>query len=302
MNDTIFINKFPIYVINLKTDITRRKYIKALFKRHNINYNLIMVDRFNYEPQNELKYKLNSSKMGCILSHLWCINDAINNSKNINDERFIIFEDDIIFHKQFEQLFKECITKLTSIPDLLMLGSIDFKINVHTTTVLNKEENIYYPKTNVLGAHANMYSVEFAKEFFNYKINTTDVLEFDFDYARFMSKYKIGVLFPNLVICELSTTNINHNFSPVNSLLFARYKKCFTHKFTYNDYEYMIITFIDFIKEEIQHEIVFKDIKEAISSFKLKKIPPHCKYDISTWLLNGTYTITDILNIIHEQE
>ena len=38
------LNKFPIYVINLKKDIYRRAYIKYLFKKLKINYTLIMVE------------------------------------------------------------------------------------------------------------------------------------------------------------------------------------------------------------------------------------------------------------------
>ena len=39
------LNDYPIYVINLKCDTIRRNYIKVLFKRHKINYNLLIVDK-----------------------------------------------------------------------------------------------------------------------------------------------------------------------------------------------------------------------------------------------------------------
>ena len=293
VGSNIFLNNYPIYVINLKKDVERRNYIKYLFKRHNINYNLIIVDNFKYENTQELlKYRIKENKLGCILSHLWCINNAINN----NYERFIIFEDDIVFHKHFDELFKKCISKLEKIPDLLMLGSIDFKIK-ENMCYLNAEENIYYPEKNILGAHANMYSINFAKEFLNYKLNVPKILEFDFDYCRFKNKYKIGICLPNLVVCELSTTNIEHHFSPTNLNSFARYKRSFPSGFTYNDYEYMIIVFIQFIKEEMESGITFKDMIEATESFYSKKLTKQTA-DVKTWLLNSIYKLNDILVII----
>ena len=66
------LNIFPIYVINLSKDKTRRNYIKYLFQKHKINYNLVIVDQFKYtqETINVLNNTIHSSKRGCILSHL----------------------------------------------------------------------------------------------------------------------------------------------------------------------------------------------------------------------------------------
>jgi len=294
LDNTIFLNNFPIYVINLKLDVLRRNYIKSLFERHNINYNLIIVDKFEYENTDQLiRCRIQNNKLGCILSHLWCINDAIKNSY----ERFIIFEDDIIFHKEFHKLFKECVSKTSVFPDLLMLGSIDFKIK-ENMCYLNKDEKIYYPKKNILGAHANMYGLNFAKEFLDYKLNVSKILEFDFDYAKFMDKYKIGICLPNLVVCELSTTNINHNFSPVNINSFNKYKRSFPIGFTYNDYEYMIIVFIQFIKEEMENGKVFKNINDATESFFFSKNRSVQTSEVIKWILNGKYDLNNILVII----
>jgi GR25 family glycosyltransferase involved in LPS biosynthesis len=291
------LNKFPIYVINLKSDVVRRNYIKLLFEKHKINYNLVIVEKFKYEkPEYFLKYnKTHAFKMGCILSHLWCINNAINN----NYENFIVFEDDIIFHKNFENLFVDMLFKLDDIPDLLMLGAIDFKINENITT-LNKYENIYYPKKNILGAHANMYKLDFAKDFLNYKLNSPKILEFDFDYFKVNetnnNKFKIGICLPNLVVCELSTTNINHNFSPTSSNGFSCYKRSFPNGFTYLDYEYMIIIFIQFMYDKNVGKINYCNIGEAITDFI--KLNNNSHKDLEKWLQNGTYSLEDLLVII----
>jgi GR25 family glycosyltransferase involved in LPS biosynthesis len=285
-----YINKYPIYVINLKKDVTRRKYIKYLFKKHKINYVLVTVESFKYKSYYEhLIYVMKPARMGCILSHLWCINNAVKN----NYERFIIFEDDIIFHKNFNEMFVNVTDEKNNDIDLLMLGAVDFLINKH---ICSLNENIYYPNVNVLGAHANLYKHDFAKAFLKYKLTTPKPLEFDYDYARFYKDYKVGVCSPNLVICELSTTNIDHHFSPIE-VGFDRYKRSFLEDFTYNDYEYITIVFIDFINENKDN---IKTIDEAYQLYMNNNIEKPNIEQILEWLKNGKYTLEDILEIIRD--
>ena len=59
--------------------------------------------------------------MGAYLSHMWCLRDAIIH----NYQKFIIFEDDIIFLKNFHEQFKKII--LHKNYDFLMLGASHFK-------------------------------------------------------------------------------------------------------------------------------------------------------------------------------
>lgn len=284
------LNQFPIYVINLKEDKYRRNYIKKLFKTHRINYVLVIVNRFKYPTSDGLtNYKLHSSKMGCILSHIWCINNAVLNKY----ERFIVFEDDIIFHKQF----RKCIQNVLSEDiDLLMLGALDTNINANMSK--NKENSpIYYPKTTILGAHANIYKHEFAKNFLNYKLNNNKVLEFDYEYIRFMNKYKIGICNPNLVICELSTTNIEHYFSPISVTGFERYKSFFPESFTYDDYEYMLIIFIQYIHDRIKEKKCYYSLQEMVKQFSTKYNNRNNSL-VSKWLLSSGYKREDVLEII----
>lgn len=288
------INKFPIYVINLKEDKTRRNYIKMLFMKYKINYSLIMVDKYKLKITENTRSKINTNApiLGCILSHLWCIKHAI--SKNY--ERFIIFEDDIIFHKNFDYMFKQILESHIENIDLLMLGALDKDLNKNLVNFKNTDL-IYYPTTNILGAHANIYKLEFAKTFLNYKLTSNKILEFDYDYKIFMHKFKIGVCMPNLVVCELSTSNIGHYFFP----LYPRhvsYKKWFHVNFTYDDYEYIIILFINFIKDKIEDcGYVFNNLQEMLDEFSVKYKISRDNY-IYKSMLNSGYTKNDILEII----
>ena len=224
------LNTFPIYVINLRDDKLRRNYIKHIFLKHQINYYLIIVDKFKYNSQRDcIRAKIHPSKLGCILSHLWCIQDAITNGYT----RFIIFEDDIIFHKKFKHLFNQIIdSDIINKTDMLMLGSIDVNLN-HNLTHFKNNESVYFPTKRILGAHANIYKLEFAKHFLNYKLNCEKILEFDTEYQAFMKDHKIGICMPNLVVCELSTTNINHHYSPFNGSGFNIFRSWFPQNFTY---------------------------------------------------------------------
>lgn len=283
------INNFPIYVINLREDKTRRNYIKMLFKKHKINYSLIVVERFR--NTSGIDMKIGNSILGCILSHLWCINNAIHK----NYKRFIIFEDDIIFHKNFDNLFKQIMNSYIENIDLLMLGALDTNLQTNLQKFNNKQL-VYYPTSNILGAHANIYKLEFAKEFLNYKLNSPKIIEFDYDYMEFINKFKIGICIPNLVICELSTTNISHHFSPLSNAAYERYKKWFPENFTYDDYEYIMIIFINFIKEKINNGVSFNDFEEMVTSFKRNYKNRNIEY-ISKSLLNSNYKKEDILEI-----
>ena len=118
---TNVLNEFPIYVINLKKDIYRRAYIKNLFKNLKINYNLIMVDKVTIDDKQKWNITQNFrhlGQLGCMLSHMFCLREAI----QLNHKKFIIFEDDIVFHKNFDNKISKYLTyNLEAITHILPL-------------------------------------------------------------------------------------------------------------------------------------------------------------------------------------
>ena len=94
------INK--IYVINLLENEIRRNYIMVLMKKLNINFTLVIVEKIPIEVYNIIHKISNISKpeAGCLISHLWCLNDIIKH----NYQNAVIFEDDIILHKNFKNI------------------------------------------------------------------------------------------------------------------------------------------------------------------------------------------------------
>ena len=259
INDTqikMYINSYFIFIINLDKDVIRRQYIKLLMKKMNINYNLIIVKPITKELFEETlkysKFKMRISEMGCCLSHLWCLNYAIQN----NIKKFIIFEDDIIFHKNFHTKF-ENITKDKHY-DFLMLGACDFNIkkNLRINDNVNNQLELYRPSENSLGGHANLYSIEFAKIFLKQKLNRFTSYDMDYKLLYKNKSLNIQICNPNLVVCELSTTNLNHDFSFFNAILEEKYySDCFIN-FNYHDYYFI---YLNIIQKCIDNNIIIEN-------------------------------------------
>lgn len=242
------INQVKIYVINLISNTIRYNYINTIMKKMDLNYTFIIVD---YPKEyiceliksiNRKTKKLNNGEIGCLLSHMWCLKKAIND--NIN--KFIIFEDDIIFHKKFNELFYNITNNQKY--DYLLLGASDYELKINTQN-MNTEQNVYTPKTRVAGAFAIMYSIEGAKYVYDFK--TKYMSSFDDGLIRIFKKFSktSGVCYPNLICAELSTTNLGHEFTSFknNNTEQIYYKHCYDNKFNFNDYHfiYLILFEID---------------------------------------------------------
>ena len=110
-NNEKFINRYvkQIYVINLASNPIKRNYIKFIMKKLNINYTIIVVQKIHINVYRHLSTgkSITHGEVGTLLSHMWCLRDAIKN----NYDKFIIFEDDIVFHKDFHKMFQEIVTQ-----------------------------------------------------------------------------------------------------------------------------------------------------------------------------------------------
>ena len=196
-----------IYVINLYEDIHKRNYIYELFKKYNISYNLIIVDRVDAKVYNLIcnDKHISESELGCCLSHMWCLLDILKN----NYENAIIFEDDVILSKTFIESFLSLYRKNPKI-DFLMLGAHDY--NFSKEHYKNVKNNLYRPNSNsrnLFGAHANFYSTNGARRMFY--IRATNLSFFDNEYnLLFDSMPNAYICYPNLVLSNISESNINH--------------------------------------------------------------------------------------------
>jgi GR25 family glycosyltransferase involved in LPS biosynthesis len=263
-----FINSFKIYVINLKSNIIRRNYIEELFKKMEINYSLIIVEKIDKSIIIDVEFSL--STLGCLLSHLWCLQDIIRNRHAKN----IIFEDDVIFHKNFKEMFYELFHRKDITYDLLLLGACDFDFSRHNYK--NVTNGLYTLTdestcTHTYGAHANYYSLKGAESMFNRHMKLSKISFFDNTYYNVFSKLKntAFICSPNLVVSELSTTNLNHLYPFFTEREINYYSSCFID-FQFTDYHFVYLCFLECPGETYEDKIVnyFKGDMEKVCKIK----------------------------------
>ena len=267
ISKNVYINKKIdiIYIINLKSNYLRAKYIEILMKKFNINYTLIQVEKPNdniyknviklSKPNSKL---MNYGEVGCYLSHMWCLNDLIKNGYR----KGIIFEDDIIIHKDFNILIKNVLDGV--IYDFLMLGTADHAIKRNYELI---KKNIYIPKFGpIMGTHAILYSSIGARCLFNYRLKYPVYFDKNLkEIFEFFGTNKTGICHPNLFTVENSTSNLGHDFGirkyPYNDYY---YKSCYID-FKFTDYHFIYLDL--FSKNNIEYgEINNKSSEELIYS------------------------------------
>ena len=242
-----FINKFvkKIYVINLDKDKVRRNYMLCLLKKYNINFEFIIVSPLNdgqYDAIKKQNRNINKGQSGCYFSHMYCLNDAVQN----NYTNIIILEDDIIFHKKFHSLFEH--TMLQDSYDILMLGASDFDF-YKSNYILNAQHNIYQSNTNnkyLYGTFSIYYSLKGYTDFFKTKLVATSLIDYNLANIHKNISNNIGVCMPNLIIADNSTTNINNTYGINNRFYNGVYlKKCYNNKLNYHDYNTFTICLLN---------------------------------------------------------
>jgi GR25 family glycosyltransferase involved in LPS biosynthesis len=275
INKEIYINQNVqhIYVINLADDYIRRNYIKILMEKYKINFELIIVNRIQQSDYELVQQNfIQLGEYGCYLSHMYCLNDAIKN----NYENIIIFEDDIIFHKKFHELFKNLMNNQKY--KILMLGAADFHFASKNKEFIDKEKGIYSPSlksTFLFTTHAIYYSKEGFKMMFDFRMK--NIYHMDNNLVHFVeeSTDNLYVCSPNLVVAELSTTNIHHTFWIGNKPALDEYyyRKCFNQDFHFHDYHFIYLELLK--KITIDDKLSFKDnmsncIEELFSDETIK--------------------------------
>ena len=232
-----------IYVINLVEDVYKRNYILMIMKKYGINFKLVIVNRVSTDTYKLLckNSLLSSSELGCCLSHLWCLYQILSNKL----ENAIIFEDDIILHKDFINKFIQIYDSKPGL-DFLLLGAHDFMFSTTNYKNVVKTEGLYKPdkkSVGLYGAHANYYSYEGAKRMFY--IRMSELSFFDKEYMLMFNHFQNSyICFPNLVLSNITASKLNHEREILSNLESEYYKKCFI-KFNFNLYNFIYINLLD---------------------------------------------------------
>jgi GR25 family glycosyltransferase involved in LPS biosynthesis len=281
-----------IYVINLENNIIRKNYILTIMKKYGITFKLVIVKKIKqeyYDYYCKYNNNISISELGCGLSHLWCLKDIVENKyKNA-----IIFEDDIIFHKNFENLFNKIIQKQNY--DFLLLGACDFHFSEINHKNINK--NLYRPNLNfkqVYGAHAIYYSFIGASYMLDIKLN--NFAFYDYNFIQVFSHFNNTsfICYPNLVITEITTSDNNHNYELFSSKENLFYSKCFIN-LNFNDYHFI---YLDLLEPHcINNYSNYKDYICYLFNIKYPKKKIYMEKFINRIDLNF-FNLDDIRNII----
>lgn len=286
-----FINSFVsnIYIINLDTDYIRRNYISVLMKKYNINYELIIVKRPDDNQINIIK-KINpvltNGEIGCYLSHMYCYYDAIQHIYN----NIIIFEDDIIMYKDFNKLFEKTM-KLQNY-DILMMGASDFNFRKTNRKFLDKTKNIYKPQLSTIflyGAHAIFFSLKAYTEVFKNRLDNPTFIDKNFIQFFKLFNESSYICFPSIVVPELSTSNLNHNFWIENGRKeYCYFKNCYNNSFNFTDYNFIYLKIVSLcvVNKDLTYE---ENIVFTLNTFfhnkdcvNINKIKMRLNYDFFT--------------------
>jgi GR25 family glycosyltransferase involved in LPS biosynthesis len=284
-----------IYVINLSEDVIKRNYIITIMKKYGINFTLVIVDHISYETLVELETKLSISinELGCCVSHLWCLYQIIYKKyKNA-----IIFEDDIILHKDFEKKFIRLYEKNNNI-DFLLLGAHDY--NFSKINYKNVKDNVYKPicdkknfYNNLYGAHANYYSLKGAKRMFH--IRTSQIDFFDKEYMLMFDYFPDSfVCYPNLALANVSESTLGHERSILSYSEKEYYNECFID-LNFNNYNFIYVNLlknIDYIYSSDDYEtLTERYLSESVGKEKLPFVKKRLVMDF--------FTINDVMNILY---
>jgi GR25 family glycosyltransferase involved in LPS biosynthesis len=282
-----------IYVINLAEDMHKRNYILVLMKKYGINFKLIIVNRPCLNTYNLLckKTLLSISELGCCLSHLWCLYQQLVNKL----ENAIIFEDDIILHKDFINKFIQIYNSKPDI-DFLLLGAHDFMFSKMNHNYVN--DGLYKPdkkSASLYGAHANYYSYEGAKRMFY--IRMTEVSFFDKEYMLMFNHFQNSfICYPNLVVSNITSSKLNHEREILSILEKEYYNNCFI-QFNFCMYNFIYINFFENLnispKDDYEY-LIEKSIYNRLHDFN--KID-----EIKKRLVLNFFTVGDIIFILTNQ-
>jgi hypothetical protein len=191
---------------------------KDIFK---LNYKL---DEYQIEYLCLYNKKLNKNQKNHLVSIKAILEDSIKN----NYDQIMILEYDIYFHKNFKNLYEKY-KKLIDNNDIIHLGSSQHRwydrITIDKIKIKKYNDLYYYNNTMSLGT----FAIILKKNIYQTYLNFIDYFLYNKEYfypsdvilSIISYNYKSIVLYPNLIICDISKSTILER----------------------NDYEKKIITF-----------------------------------------------------------
>ena len=208
---TKFITRYfdQVYVINLDIRPDRMEQVNEILSHYNINYKRIsgvyLKDKYTDVINNRTRTS-SLGHLGCILSHVKCCQDAIDNNYN----RILVLEDDITFVKNhidninFKELYNEI---QTTDWDLFYLGATFNTKLIQLTAHLDKPSGEVWA-TQSIGYNKNMIAKITSKipsdpAYYMEENRLAKVLPIDVIYDKSFKNNRVVI---NPIICVQNTT------------------------------------------------------------------------------------------------
>lgn len=177
---------------------------------------------FNLCLKNYSEYKLNINQISHIKSICNILVDAIN--KNYNS--ITILEYDVLFNKNYNNILPNY-KNLINNCDIIYLGSSQtFWYNpINYTTIDFKENNLspYYIANHSLGT----FSIILKRNVFSLYLEYLNLFLFSSDIVLSIisQQFKSIVIYPNLIICDITESSILKNRDPEKTFLKFKWNK-----------------------------------------------------------------------------
>ena len=288
-----------VYIINLRRNVHRRNYVTLLMRKYNIRCTLVVVEEitdimFSALNRNNV---LSKGEAGCLVSHLWCLKQIIDQKI----ENAIIFEDDVILHKNFLAKFEEIVNIRKC--DFLLLGACDFSFSKsHKACVTNGVYQMDRRAKRVYGAHAIYYSLAGATKMFETKTRNGSITFFDNNYYEMFSSFPSSayICYPNLAVADISTSNLNHHFPFLSGAEENYYSQCFC-EFSFQDYNFIYLDLL------LKSPSISFEVSEDYSSC-ISKLLYYYFYNtekalaIKSRMVMDFFTVSDLKEILRNQD
>lgn len=200
-----------IYVINMDKDKNRMKKLNTKMNKLGLEYKRISgVNGKKIYHKYKNRTKLRPGQLGCLLSHINVIKDAVKNNYN----NILVLEDDIVFHKNFHDEFAKKYNKLIKKEknfDLIYLGCSQ-SLEGDGMWKYTKMKDEYYDNNLTDGTYAMLIN----KNIFNNILNAEKDLSLPIDTYISMKilnsdNFKTFSLFPHII-----TSNVNEESNTDN--------------------------------------------------------------------------------------
>ena len=181
------LNKYfdKIYCINLDRRKDRWAQAEEEFKK--INCDVTRFPAIDGMLLNKPVNKMNNAEFGCLMSHYKILEDIIKHDGNI----FLIFEDDVVFKNNFNELFEKYYNQLPNDWDMVYISGNNLK-------ELNKITDNIYKTQNTLALHSYFIKKETAIELKKIIEDKLFSLPVDTLFVNYQKKGNVYVFRPHL--------------------------------------------------------------------------------------------------------